>query len=271
LSPAELMRAARPAGLDVVALTDHDTTRGWDEAAAALPRGLALVRGAELSCTYARSPTDAISMHLLAYLFDPDEPALLAERRRVREGRLVRGERMVEKLQADGVQVSWDDVLSDADGGTVGRPHIARALVREGHVPDLEAAFGPAWVGTRGRFWEGKYETDAVAAVRLVRAAGGVPVFAHPRAGKRGRTVDDAAVAELARAGLAGLEVDHEDHDPADRRDLTALAAGLGLLCTGSSDFHGANKATPIGSHLTDPAAYEALVAQATGCPVVTG
>ncbi len=271
LSPADLMRAARAAGLDVVGLTDHDTTRGWSEAAGALPSGLSLVRGAELSCAYAGPAAESVSMHLLAYLFDPAEPALAAERRRVRTGRLVRGQRMVDLLRADGVDVSWDEVLADAGGATVGRPHIARALVRLGHVADLDAAFGPDWVGTRGRYWAGKEETDAVAAVRLVRDAGGVPVVAHAAAGKRGRTVGDDAIAELAAAGLAGLEVDHVDHSEADRRHLAGLAVDLGLLATGSSDFHGTNKATRLGAHLTDPAAYEALVAQSSGCPVVTG
>jgi predicted metal-dependent phosphoesterase TrpH len=269
LSPAALVRAARTAGLDAVALTDHDTTRGWPQAVAALPTGLALVRGAELSCAYVTPAGKGISLHLLAYLFDPAEPNLAAERRRVRESRLLRGERMVDMLRADGVDVSWDEVLAAADGGTVGRPHVARALVRRGYVPDLDAAFTPEWVGTGGRYWAAKYDTEALAAVRLVRAAGGVPVLAHPRA--RGHLVGDDAVAGLAGAGLAGLEVDHADHTEADRTHLAALGADLGLLATGSSDFHGANKSTPLGRHVTDRAVYEALVAQATGCAVVTG
>ncbi len=265
------MLAAASAGLDAVALTDHDTTMGWAEAVAGLPSGLTLVRGAELSCTYPVSRSEGISMHLLAYLFDPAEPALAAERKRVRAGRLTRGRQMIDLLRADGIDLSWDEVLADAGGGTVGRPHIARALLRHGCVPDLDAAFGPQWVGTRGRYWAAKYETDAVAAVRLVRAAGGVPVFAHARAGKRGRTVGDDAIVDLARAGLAGIEVAHVDHTPAQQRELYALADELGLLTTGSSDFHGTNKTTQLGAHLTDAAAYEALVAQAAGCPLVTG
>lgn len=271
LSPADLMQVARAAGLDVVALTDHDTTRGWAAAADSLPAGLSLVRGAELSCTYVAPAGEAVSMHLLAYLFDPDEPALAAERRRVREGRLVRGQQMVQMLRADDIDVSWDEVLADAGGGTVGRPHIARALLRHGCVPDLDAAFGPDWVGTRGRYWAGKVETEARTAIGLVRGAGGVPVFAHPAAGKRGRTVGDDAIADLAAAGLAGLEVYHVDHTDADRRHLAGLAAELGMFTTGSSDFHGANKDTRLGANLTDPAAYDALVAQSSGFPVVTG
>jgi len=270
LSPPQLMRAAAAAGLDVIALTDHDTTRGWDAAAGAVPAGLALVRGAELSCrqlTAGRS----ISLHLLAYLFDPAEPALAAECRRVRDGRLDRCQRVIDMLRADGVDLSWDEVLHDADGGTVGRPHLARALVRHDYVPDLDTAFGPRWLATRGPYWAAKYEIEAAVAVTLVRAAGGVPVLAHPRAGKRGPTLSDTDIAHLAAAGLAGLEVEHEDHTPEEKRQLAGLAADLGLLMTGSSDFHGTDKSTPLGGYLTDPLAYEAIVARAGGCPVATG
>jgi len=270
------MQAAADAGLDVIALTDHDTTRGWDEAAGALPSGLSLVRGVELSCRHVTAtpmsdPAEGISLHLLAYLFDPAEPVLAEQRQLVREGRLSRGQRMLDMLRADGFVLSWDDVLRDAGGGTVGRPHIARALVRAGYVSDVDTAFGPRWLATHGRYWAAKYEIDSVEAVRLVRAAGGVAVMAHPRAGKRGRTVSDTDIADLAAAGLGGLEVEHEDHSPAERRQLAALAADLGLLTTGSSDFHGTNKATPLGAYLTDPAGYEVIVALASGCPVVTG
>ncbi|MGB9377980.1 MAG: PHP domain-containing protein [Mycobacteriales bacterium] len=283
LSPAELMRAAATARLDVIALTDHDTTRGWDEAAEALPAGLSLVRGAELSCRHsaaggatsaATAPDDngdGISLHLLAFLFDPAEPALAEQRRRVREGRLLRGRTMLDRLTAAGFDLSWDEVLQDARGGTVGRPHLARALVRGGYVSDVDTAFGPQWLATRGPYWSAKYEIGAAAAIGLVRAAGGVSVLAHPRAGKRGRTLTDADIADLAAAGLTGLEVEHEDHSPDERRQLVGLADDLGLITTGSSDFHGTNKSTQLGSWLTEPAAYDAITAAATGCAVITG
>lgn len=264
LAPADLVRAAADAGLDVVALTDHDTTRGWDEAAAALPTGLSLVRGAELSCR-----AYGIGVHLLAYLFDPVEEAFATERRLVRESRLRRGERMVEMLRGDGYDVSWPGVLADAGGGTIGRPHIARSLVRHGYVSTVDEAFTPRWLGSRGAYWVPKRETDAEVAVALVRGAGGVPVLAHPRSAKRGRTVSDEMIEHLAAAGLAGLEVEHVDHRRDERRQLRVLADRLGLLTTGSSDFHGTNKTTPLGAETTAPAAYAALVAQATGCPVL--
>ena len=256
---------ARLAGLDVVALTDHDTTSGWDAAAAELPPGLALVRGAELSCDW-----DGISLHLLAYLFDPDEPELATARQRLQRSRTGRAEAMARLLEDAGTGVTWARVQQLAVG-TVGRPHLAQAIVEQGHVATVADAFVPAWIGTFGRFWVAKAEIDALDAVRLVAAAGGVSVFAHPSASQRGRTVGDDVIAELAAAGLAGLEVDHVDHDEDARTHLRGLAGELGLLVTGSSDFHGANKAVRLGDSTTDEAAYEQLVARATGVPVLVG
>ncbi|MBC9003463.1 MULTISPECIES: PHP domain-containing protein [Micromonospora] len=262
LTPAELVRAAAEAGLDVVALTDHDTTAGWAPAVAALPPGLTLIRGAEISCRWFGAEP-AIPLHLLAYLFDPAEPHLAAELARVRRAREERGERIVRLLQADGIPVSWTEILAGAGGGTVGRPHIAQALIRAGLVTTTTEAFGPDWLGERYRL--PKDDIEVFQAVALVRAAGGVPVFAHPRASRRGRIVPDELIADLAAAGLAGLEADHEDHDPAERAHVRGLAADLGLLVTGSSDFHGTHKTVRLGAHTTDPEAYERIVAQARG------
>ncbi|MEV4540795.1 PHP domain-containing protein [Micromonospora echinaurantiaca] len=262
LGPAELVRTAADAGLDVVALTDHDTTAGWEPALRALPPGLRLVRGAELSCRW-YGPDSPVPLHLLAYLFDPDHPGLTAELARVRLAREVRAERIVALLRADGVDVSWPEILAAAAGGTVGRPHIAQALIRAGLVASTTEAFGPDWLGERYRL--PKEDIDVFHAVRLVRAAGGVPVFAHPRASRRGRIVPDELIAELAAAGLAGLEADHEDHSPAERAHVRALAAELGLLVAGSSDFHGTHKTVRLGAFQTEPEAYERLVAEASG------
>ncbi|MER7330407.1 MULTISPECIES: PHP domain-containing protein [unclassified Micromonospora] len=265
LSPAELVRAAAESGLDVVAITDHDTTAGWEPALRALPAGLSLVRGAEISCRwYGEEP--AVPLHLLAYLFDPDAPELVAELTRVRAARQERGERIVALLRADGIDVSWPEILAGAAGGSVGRPHIAQALIRAGLVATTTEAFGPDWLGERYRL--PKEDIDVFHAVRLVRAAGGVPVFAHPRATRRGRIVPDALIADLAAVGLAGLEADHEDHSPAERAHVRALAGELGLLVTGSSDFHGTHKTVRLGAFTTDPEAYERLLAEAGG---VTG
>ncbi|MEU4570538.1 PHP domain-containing protein [Micromonospora sp. NPDC023956] len=267
LTPAELVRAAAAAGLDVVAITDHDTTAGWEPARRALPAGLTLVRGAEISCLW-NGVRPGVSLHLLAYLFDPDHPALAAELARVRAAREVRGERIVELLRADGFEVSWTEIHTAAAGGAVGRPHIAAALIRAGLVATTDEAFGPQWLGHRYRV--AKPDIDVFRAVELVRAAGGVPVFAHPRASRRGRIVPDELIVELAEAGLAGLEADHEDHSPAERAHVRALADRLGLIVTGSSDFHGTHKTVRLGAHTTSPQAYEQIVARSSGVgPVV--
>ncbi|WP_349879135.1 PHP domain-containing protein [Micromonospora sp. HUAS YX12] len=269
LTPAELVRAAAEAGLDVVALTDHDTTAGWAPAVAALPPGLTLIRGAEISCRWFGAEP-AIPLHLLAYLFDPAEPHLAAELARVRRAREERGERIVRLLQADGIPVSRTEILAGAGGGTVGRPHIAQALIRAGLVATTTEAFGPDWLGERYRL--PKDDIEVFQAVALVRAAGGVPVFAHPKASRRGRIVPDELIADLAAAGLAGLEADHEDHDQAEREHVRGLAADLGLLVTGSSDFHGTHKTVRLGAHTTGPEAYERIVALARGVtPVASG
>ena len=262
--PDVLVREAAAAGLDVVALTDHDTTAGWAAAADALPTGLALVRGAEVSCS-----RGGISLHLLAYLFDPAEPTFAAQREALRVSRVSRAERMVAMLAADGHAVTWEQVQELA-GGTVGRPHVAQALMAAGLVGSVDEAFSPEWIGTHGRYWAAKVELDVLDGVRLVTGAGGVAVFAHPGASARGRTVDDDVIATMAEAGLAGLEVDHVDHDEATRAHLRGLAGELGLLTTGASDFHGANKTIALGAHTTSPEAYEEIVARATGCAVLT-
>ncbi|WP_428935336.1 PHP domain-containing protein [Streptomyces sp. ACT015] len=265
-TPAELVRNAAAAGLDVVALTDHDTTRGHAEAAAALPEGLTLVTGAELSCR-----VGGISMHLLAYLFDPAEPALLAERELVRDDRVPRAQGMIAKLNALNVPVSWEQVRRIAGDGSVGRPHIATALVELGVVPSVDAAFTAEWLADGGRAHMDKHETDPFEAIRLVKAAGGVTVFAHPGAAKRGRTVPEPVIAELAAAGLDGIEADHMDHDPDTRARLRGLAKELGLLATGSSDYHGSRKTCVLGENVTDPEVYGEIVRRATGAFPVPG
>lgn len=265
-TPAELVRNAAKAGLDVVALTDHDTTRGYAEAIAALPEGLTLVTGAELSCRL-----DGVSMHMLAYLFDPEEPDLLAERELVRDDRVPRARGMIAKLNELGVPVTWDQVSRIAGDGSVGRPHVATALVELGVVPTVSDAFTEQWLADGGRAFVEKHETDPFEAIRLIKGAGGVAVFAHPAAVKRGRTVPESAIAELAAAGLDGIEVDHMDHDPATRARLSGLAKELGLLTTGSSDYHGSRKTCVLGEYTTDPEVYGEITRRATGAFPVPG
>ncbi|MFD8523204.1 PHP domain-containing protein [Streptomyces capillispiralis] len=265
-TPAELVRKAGAAGLDVIALTDHDTTRGHAEALAVLPAGLTLVTGAELSCRL-----DGISMHMLAYLFDPEEPALLAERELVRDDRVPRARAMITKLNALGVPVTWEQVARIAGDGSVGRPHLATALVDLGVVPSVSDAFTQEWLADGGRAHVEKHETDPFEALRLIKNAGGVAVFAHPAASKRGRTVPESAIAELAEAGLDGIEVDHMDHDPETRARLRGLAGELGLLVTGSSDYHGSRKTCVLGEFMTDPEVYGEITRRATGAFPVPG
>jgi predicted metal-dependent phosphoesterase TrpH len=269
-SPGELLAAARAAGLDVVALTDHDTTGGWAAAEAARPPGLTVVPGMELSCRWFPSDEPPISVHLLGYLFDPLHPAFAAERARLRDERLDRAERIVAALAADGYPVRWEELVAHAGGGVVGRPHVAGALVRAGVVESVEQAFATV-LHHRSPYYVAKADTDVRQGIALVRAAGGVPVFAHGLATARGRVVGDEAIAAMAAAGLLGLEVDHPDHTAEQRAHLRALAADLDLVVTGSSDYHGTNKRTPIGACTTEPAQFERLLATATGTAPLVG
>ncbi|MFF5894836.1 PHP domain-containing protein [Streptomyces argenteolus] len=265
-TPAELVAAAAAAGLDVVALTDHDTVGGHAQAAAALPEGLTLVTGAELSCRI-----DGIGLHMLAYLFDPAEPELARERELVRDDRVPRAQAMVARLQELGVPITWEQVARIAGDGSVGRPHVATALVELGVVDTVSDAFTSAWLGNGGRAYADKHELDPFDAIRLVKAAGGVTVFAHPLAVKRGTVVPETVIAQLAEAGLDGIEVDHMDHDEPTRARLRGLAAELGLLPTGSSDYHGTRKTVRLGEYTTDPEIYGEITRRATGAFPVPG
>lgn len=263
--PAGVVAAAARAGLDVVALTDHDTTAGWAEAAAAAAEhGVTLVRGAEVSCSHRGT-----SIHLLSYLHDPAHPGLAAEMAKARESREHRAERMVQRIAGDFPRLTWDVVQAGtASGATLGRPHIADALVRLGYFPTRDAAFAEV-LHDGSPYYVPHYAPDPVTAVTLVREAGGVPVFAHPLASNRGRVVGDDVVEAMVEAGLGGLEVDHRDHDHAAREHLRSLARRWDLVVTGSSDYHGAGKENRLGEHLTAPEQLERLLDQAVGAAVV--
>jgi 3',5'-nucleoside bisphosphate phosphatase len=263
-SPAEVMRRAAAANLDVVALTDHDTIAGIGPAARALPPGLTLVPGMELSCMY-----EGRSMHLLGYLTDPENAALAAETELIRDDRVHRARAMVERLRALGAPVIWEQVAAIAGDAVVGRPHIARALAEAGVVATPADAFTAEWIADGGRAHVGRYAPDPARAIALVRGAGGVPVLAHPRS--PGYEIDDEVIAGLVSAGLAGLEVFHPDHDHSERTRLTLLATALNLVMTGGSDDHGAFNESGLGSETTPPGQYERLLAQATGACPVTG
>jgi predicted metal-dependent phosphoesterase TrpH len=265
-SPAEVIRRAAAAGLDVVALTDHDTQAGVGEARAALPPGLTLVPGMELSCQL-----KGRSVHLLAYLFDPEDSALRAETAQIRDDRTYRAKAMVGKMRELGADVSWEQVSAIAGGAVVGRPHLARALAASGAVAAPEAAFTADWIGDGGRAFVDRYAPGLVRAVGLVAAAGGVPVLAHPRS--PGYEIPDEVIAGLADAGLCGIEVFHLDHDESQRLRLTQLAKSLNLVITGGSDDHGSyvpggnppgDSSRGLGAETTPPEEYERLLALAS-------
>ncbi|MFC0454378.1 PHP domain-containing protein [Rhodococcus jostii] len=267
-SPADLVRAAGAAGLDIVAITDHDTTAGWAEAVAALPAGLSLVRGMEMSCEGRGEDGRPVAVHLLAYLFDPAYAAFARERERLRNERIVRIRAMAELMMEDGLPIDADEVLAEA-GPAAGRPHLARALMRAGVVGSVGEAFVDL-LAPRGRYFVDKADTPLDEAVQLVAEAGGVSVLAHGRARTRGRLLSLDHVRDLAGAGLHGLEVHHPDHSADDARVLQQLADELGLVVTGSSDYHGTNKAIRLGEFATDPDEFDTLVSKASGVQVVS-
>ena len=256
-SPAEVMRRAALAGLDAVALTDHDTVAGHAQAREARPDTLTLVPGMELSCRL-----DGHSLHLLAYLFDPGHKELAEQAQAIRDDRERRARAMVRRLADLGVAISWDQVAAIAGSGVVGRPHIARALAASGAIAEPGQAFTRDWIGAGGRAYVERYALDPARAIRLVREAGGVTVLAHPRAG-RDWVVSDEQIAGLAAAGLAGVEVFHPDQPEAERACLLALSRDLGLVATGGSDDHGHLTGHRIGCEVTAADAYHALVSQA--------
>jgi len=264
--PAEVIRRAAAAGLDLIALTDHDTVAGLAQARQALPPGLTLLPGMELSCR-----RDGRSVHLLAYLFDPDHRDLKAQCQAIRDSRVDRARAMVARLAELGAPVTWEQVTAIAGDGVVGRPHVARALVAAGVVGSVPEAFSVAWIGSGGRAHVSRYALDPAQAVALVRDAGGVTVLAHPRACTRGGPVPDQLITELARAGLAGLEVAHPDHDQTQREQLSALVSQLDLVATGGSDDHGQLTGDRIGCESTAPQDLARLLAGGRGAVLTSG
>lgn len=266
--PGALIARAVTAGLDVVALTDHDTAVGWDDArAAAVDIGVGFVPGMEISCSYA-----GVGVHLLAYLLDPTYPPLAEELRRVLDGRSARLPATLERLRAVGVDLSPADVEAvSGSAEATGRPHVADALVAKGVVANRDEAFERFLSKGRPAYVD-RYAADLPEMIRMVSGAGGVSVIAHPW-GRHSRTaLGVAALTTLKETGLTGIEVDHQDHDPAARAELRDVAAGLDLLQLGSSDFHGEGKLDcPLGANTTDPQQFERLLAAAAAASSASG
>lgn len=253
-SPADVMRAAHAAGIDVVALTDHDSMAGLEDAgemAAAL--GMNFVPGIEVSCRH-----NGVSIHLLAYWPDPSNPLIVDMLSRTRDARIDRAKEIVRRVSAD-YPIAWDDVLMHSEGAdTVGRPHIADALVERGVFATRDDAFTEVLAGNSA-YYVPHYAPDVLDAVRTFRASGAVTVFAHPGADGRGKVVPTSVIELMADAGLVGLEVEHRDHNEPQRDRLARIAQRLGLVHTGASDYHGAGKANRLGENVTSPAALRQL------------
>jgi len=266
LMPQELVAHAAAAGLRVLAITDHDTTGGIEPAAAALPAGMTLLPGVEISCR-AQVAGRVREVHLLAYLFVREDRALADLLGRVRDSRELRARRTVGLLRAEGHRIEWPQVAAVAGGAPVGGRHLAAAMVAAGIVSSVDVAFGPDWLG--GPFHAPMWRPEVTEALTVVRGAGGVGVLAHPCA-PDGAPLSVEFVADLAARGLVGIEVDHPDHDEDARRRLRHLADELTLLPIGSSGFHGPDTSR-LGSDTTTPQVYARLIAHASGSPPICG
>lgn len=259
-SPAVVVELAAAAALDVLALTDHDSAAGWDEpATAARSSGVILVRGMEISTKHAGA-----GVHLLAYLPDPTYPPLRRELRLILDGREGRLTSILSQLRLAGLALTEAEVREQVGRSpAIGRPHIADVMVAKGWVRDRTEAFD-RWLNAGRPGYVVRYATPTAEMVRLVTSAGGASVLAHPWGQASRRVLDAEAFADLTEAGLVGVEVDHQDHTPADRLALRALAGDLGLVVTGASDFHGDGKVDhELGCNLTAPAELERLLAAA--------
>jgi predicted metal-dependent phosphoesterase TrpH len=257
--PHELVRRAAELGLQTLALTDHDTTAGLDEAVAAgVELGVEVVPGVELS-----AELDGTSVHVLGYWMDPAHPELQEELTRLREDRFRRGELMVAKLRELGLPISFDRVREIAAGGNIVRPHVAQAMVEAGVVGSEKEAF-ERWIADGRPAHVPKHALHPVEAIALIRRAGGLGVLAHPGMWGDQTSVPDELIAAMVEAGMAGLEVDHIDHDADQRARYEAMADRLGLVATGGSDCHG-TRYDPIrlGTSLCAPEGFTALRALA--------
>ncbi len=262
-SPAQLVAEAAAAGLSAIAITDHDTIAGWPQAqTAAQDLGVGLIGGMELSCIYR-----GISVHLLSYAHRPDSAELAREAEASRTSRVTRAKKIVAKL-ALSYEITWDQVLAQvAPGATIGRPHIADALVAQGIIPDRSAGFAGV-LRSGGPYDLPRYSPELRMAIGLIRQAGGVPVLAHPLARARGPVLAPEDFEVLTAAGVMGVEVQHRDHNSQDRALLADLAKGLGIFTTGSSDFHGAGKPNLLGENLTHPDVLAEILDRGEGLPL---
>ena len=265
-SPRELVNKAIAQGLEVLGISDHDTTSGWDEATQTLRGTLKLALGAEISCL----TNDGISVHMLGMLFDPLHEEMQQVLEETRDGRLPRMRKMIEKMRSEGMDISIEDVVSAMpEGATMGRPHLADALVAKKIVKSRDEAFVEL-LHNDSRFYVSHAAPTPVEAISLIRRAGGVAVIAHPFASHRGEILKAEDFSELVAAGLNGIEVDHRDQNPDERAMLRMIARELNLVVTGSSDYHGTGKLNSLAENHTSREQWEKLEAQANARRVVT-
>jgi len=265
-TPLALVKKAAASGITVLGVTDHDSTSGWTEATSALHGNLQLALGAEVSCL----TTDGISVHMLGLLFDGENQALQQLLSDSRDTRIPRMKKMIENLQAAGYEISLEDVqAATPDGATVGRPHLADALVAKKIVKSRDEAFTDL-LHNNSPFYVSHFAPTPEDAIKAIRVAGGVAVIAHPFASRRGQTLDANAFAPLVAAGLNGIEVFHRDQSADERSQLLAVASELGLVVTGSSDYHGTGKLNQLGENTTAQAEWERLESMANQRRVVS-
>jgi predicted metal-dependent phosphoesterase TrpH len=265
-TPTELVNKALASGITTLAITDHDSISGWDEAISALRPGLSLVPGSEISC----QTTDGISVHVLGLLFDPNHVELMNTLSKTRENRHGRMEKIIARINEAGIDISMADVLEQlSDGATLGRPHLADALVKRGVVASREEAF-TQMLHNNSKYYVSHYSPSPEVAIKLIKAAGGVAVIAHPMASHRGRVISSETFGSIINSGLDGIEVDHRDHTPDEKKELINLAKEFDLVMTGSSDYHGDGKLNMLGEYTTHPKQWEKLESKATIRRVVT-
>jgi predicted metal-dependent phosphoesterase TrpH len=264
--PSELINKALAAGITVIGLTDHDSIGGWQEATASLRPGISLVPGAEISC----QTTDGISVHILGLLFDSSNSELMNTLEKTRENRHGRMEKIIARINEAGIDITMSDVLAElSDGATLGRPHLADALVKKGVVASRDEAF-TQMLHNNSKYYVSHYSPTPEDAIALIKAAGGVSVIAHPMASHRGRTISLETFGSLIDSGLDGIEVDHRDHSPDEKKQLIALASGSNLVMTGASDYHGNGKLNSLGEYTTNPDQWQRLEARANARRVIT-
>ena len=264
-TPRELINKALATGLTKIALTDHDTIAGWDEATLYLRPGLDLILGSEISC----QTEDGISVHMLGLLFDPNNKELSEVLSTTRDNRIGRMEKIINRLNEAGISITMEEVLAQlSDGATLGRPHLADALVAKKVVKDREEAFAEL-LHNNSKYYISHYSPTPEAVIKLIKGAGGVAVIAHPLASLRGRTVSVASFDSMVKAGLDGIEVSHRDHTLEQQELLAKIVKEFNIVATGSSDYHGNGKLNQLGEFTTSQEAFEILEAKADARRVV--